>query len=188
MKGTVIKMSLSPKTKNILSTAGNFVSSFITAAVAITAAIFVIIKLLGWNMFSVDSPSMAPLYPVGTLVIVRDAEPEEIEAGDVITYVLNEDGVLVTHRVVKVNADNRTFITKGDANNTEDSPVLWENTVGKVVFGIPALGTPVRYITAKENRPAVIAVIAVIFVFSLAWDIFERRKSGRGRRVPRRGR
>ena len=59
-----MKMSLSPKAKNILSAAGNFISSFITAAAAIVAAIFVLIKLLGWNMFSVDSPSMAPLYPV----------------------------------------------------------------------------------------------------------------------------
>ena len=183
-----MKMSLSPKAKNILSAAGNFISSFITAAAAIVAAIFVLIKLLGWNMFSVDSPSMAPLYPVGTLVIVQKAEPEEIEVGDVITYVLNEDGVLVTHRVIKINADNRTFITKGDANNTEDSPVLWDNMVGRVLLGITALGRPVRFLTAEENRPAVISVIAVIFVFSLVWDLIERRKNKKGRRVPRRKR
>ena len=105
-----------------------------------------------------------------------------------ITYVLNEDGVLVTHRVIKINADNRTFITKGDANNTEDSPVLWDNMVGRVLLGIPALGRPVRFLTAEENRPAVISVIAVIFVFSLVWDLIERRKNKKGRRVPRRKR
>lgn len=169
-------MKLSPKAKNILTTAGNFIYSFITAVVAIVAVIFVLIKLLGWHMFSVDSPSMSPRYPVDTLVVVQDVSPEEIKTGDVITYVLNGDGVLVTHRVVAVNTRDRTFTTKGDANNSEDAaPVLWNNMVGRVFLGIPVLGRPVRFLTAEENRPVVIAVIAIMFVSSVVWDMVEKR-------------
>ncbi|MGN0172176.1 MAG: signal peptidase I [Acutalibacteraceae bacterium] len=164
------------KTKTVLKTAGNFLSSFITALVAITAILFVLIRLLGWNMFSVDSPSMSPKYPVNTLVIVQKVEPEAIKVGDVITYVLNTDGVLVTHRVVSIDSSSRTFTTKGDANNNEDAPVLWDNVVGKVFIGIPALGKPLRFLTAEENRPVVITVIAALFAFSFLWELMERKK------------
>lgn len=92
---------LSPKRKNSLKTIGNFLSAFITAIALIVAVIFVVVKLLGWSMFSIDSGSMSPQYPVNTVVIVQSIEPEEVRVGDVITYVLNEDGVLVTHRVAR---------------------------------------------------------------------------------------
>lgn len=121
-----------PKSKRDFKLSREFYFSFITAFIAVIAILFVIIKAMGWNLFSVDSGSMAPAYPVDSLVIVQDIEPEQIQVGDVITYVLNEDGVLVTHRVVQIDAANRKFITQGDANNTQDAPVLWDNVVGKV--------------------------------------------------------
>lgn len=169
---------LSPKRKNSLKTIGNFLSAFITAIALIVAVIFVVVKLLGWSMFSIDSGSMSPQYPVNTVVIVQSIEPEEVRVGDVITYVLNEDGVLVTHRVAGIDSVNRTFATKGDANNSEDAiPVLWDNMVGKVCLGIPALGKPMRFLTAEENRPVVITVIAALFVFSFVWDMIERKNA-----------
>ena len=91
---------MNKKIKSALKTVGDFLSTFITAIVAIIAIVFVVIKVLGWSMFSVDSPSMSPQYPVDTLVVVQKIEPEKIQVGDVITYVLNEDGILVTHRCV----------------------------------------------------------------------------------------
>ena len=169
---------MNKKIKSALKTVGDFLSTFITAIVAIIAIVFVVIKVLGWSMFSVDSPSMSPQYPVDTLVVVQKIEPEKIQVGDVITYVLNEDGILVTHRVVDINHTDRTFITKGDANNTEDAaPVLWGNTVGKVAFGIPWLGKPMRFLTADENRPFVIGAIAILFILSLVWDIVARKNT-----------
>lgn len=174
-------VKLNPKAKEILSLVGNFIFSFITAFIAVIAILFVIIKAMGWNLFSVDSGSMAPAYPVDSLVIVQDIEPEQIQVGDVITYVLNEDGVLVTHRVVQIDAANRKFITQGDANNTQDAPVLWDNVVGKVFLGIPGLGRPIRFLTDEDNRPIVIAVIASLFVASLVWDIVSQVKGRRGR-------
>ncbi len=167
-----------PKVKNLLKVTGDFLSTFATTMVAILAILFVIIKLLGWNMFSIDSPSMSPRYPVNTLVIVQKIEPEKIQPGDVITFVFNKEGMLVTHRVVSVNGTEKTFTTKGDANNSEDiTPVQWENTIGKVVLGIPWLGRPMRVLTAKANRPFVIAGLAVLFVLSLIWDIITMKKS-----------
>lgn len=167
---------MNPRVKSVLKTAGDFLSTFITTIVAIVAIALIIVKLLGWNMFSIDSPSMAPKYPVDSLVVVEKVEPEKIQAGDVITFVLNEKGTLATHRVVSVNSGSQTFTTKGDANNTEDaSPVQWGNTVGRVKFGIPFLGKPMRVLTAEQNRPYVIAAIILLFISSVVWDIVSRK-------------
>ncbi len=169
-------LKISPKAKKVLEITGNFIFSFVTALVVIVAIAFVAVKLLGWNLFSIDSGSMEPLYPVDTLVVVQDVKPEEIDVGDVVTYVLNEDGVLVTHRVVAINPFDRTFTTKGDANNSEDAPVLWDNVVGKVLLGVPFLGKPMRYLTNPDNRPVIIGIIIGLFAISFVWDFAVRRK------------
>ena len=167
-----------PKVKSTLKTAGDFLSTFVTAVIAIVAVLLVVLKLLGWNMFSIDSPSMSPKYPVDALVVVRKIDPEKIQSGDVITFVLNEEGTLATHRVMRVNSADETFTTKGDANNSEDAmPVQWGNTIGKVALGIPWLGKPLRITTAEENRPLVIAALAILFALSLVWDITKKKKT-----------
>ena len=170
-------MSLSPKSKSILKTIGNFVSTFITVIVAVIAIAFVVIKLLGWNMYTVESASMTPKLPVNSVVVVQKIDPEQIKEGDIITYILNENNVLVTHRVVAVDSQNQTFTTKGDANNSADSsPVRWGNVVGKATFCIPAIGTPVRFLTNPANRPYVIAVIGVLLILSIVWDCTVKKK------------
>lgn len=174
---------MNPKLKSFLLLAVHFLSTFIISIVTITAVFFVFIKLMGWNMFYIESASMAPKYPVNTLIIVQTVEPEEIEVGDVVTYILNKDNVLVTHRVTSIDYSNKTFTTKGDANNTEDaSPVLWDNVVGKVFFGIPSIGKPLQIITNENNRPVFITVIAVLLAFSIAWDIWESIKKKKAKK------
>jgi len=174
---------MNPKLKSFLLLAVHFLSSFIISIITITAVFFVFIKLMGWNMFYIESASMAPKYPINTLIIVQTVEPEEIEVGDVVTYILNEDNVLVTHRVTSIDYSNKTFTTKGDANNTEDaSPVFWDNVVGKVFFGIPLIGKPLQIITNENNRPIFITVIAVLLAFSIAWDIWESIKKKKSKK------
>ena len=46
-----------PKVKNVIAITLDFLSSFFTAIIFITAVIFILIKVFGWHIFSVDSPS-----------------------------------------------------------------------------------------------------------------------------------
>lgn len=167
---------------DILITIVDFVTTFVTAFIAIIAVALVVINLMGWHVFSIDSSSMTPAYPVNTLVIVQNVDASDIEVGEVITYVLNDEGTLVTHRVVSKDTANETFITKGDANNVEDaSPVSWNNVVGKVVLGFPIAGGILRMITASENRIIVIACIIILFMFSFIWDMIARKRKNAGK-------
>ncbi len=149
-----------------------FLSTFITTVIVLVAIVFVAVRVMGWGLYSVDSSSMTPTYPVDSLIVVQPVDPSRIQVNDVITYVINDSGTLVTHRVTAVDVANETFTTKGDANNAEDtSPVLWGNVVGRVVIGFPVVGAWLRVLCADGNRPVVITVIVLLLVVSYGWDI-----------------
>ncbi len=155
----------------------DFLSTVLVALVVMIAVILIGSRIIGIHLFNVESGSMSPAYPVDSLVIVKETEPDEIVEGDVITYVMNEAGMLVTHRVVSIDTANQTFTTKGDANNVEDAmPVLWGNMVGKVIFGIPGIGPAIAAMTAEENRKIMIGIIAGLLLLSFVWDFSKKKK------------
>ena len=145
----------------------------VTTTLVILVVIFAIFlmgsRLVGLQVFNVISGSMEPTYSVGDLLYVKTVDPDSVKVGDPITFVLNEDLVVATHRVVAVDRENRQFVTKGDANETEDAnPVHFNNLVGVPVFAIPLLGYVSAYI---QNPPGMyvaialgVALLAVVFL------------------------
>lgn len=168
------------ESEGVLRTIADFLSTFVVTIVVVLALALLVARFTGIHLFNVESGSMTPKYPVGTLLIDKQVDPAEVSVGDVVTFVANEDGMLVTHRVVSVNRSRKTFTTKGDANNVEDpQPVMFGNVIGKVEFGIPGIGTPFAYITAAENRKIVLVVIAVLMILSIAWDYVGKNKGAK---------
>ncbi|MCD7722896.1 MAG: signal peptidase I [Clostridiales bacterium] len=162
------------KLKNSLGIISSFVSAFLITAILIVAAVLVAVRFGNYRLLNVESGSMQPYLDINTLIVVKEADFDEIATGDVITYVMNEELALVTHRVVYIDTANETFTTKGDANNTADSlAVMYENVVGKVVFKIPKIGAVVAALSADENRGYVIAAIAALIAFAVISDIVE---------------
>lgn len=135
----------------------------VTTALVVLVVIFAIFlmgsRLVGLQVFHVVSPSMEPTYSEGDLLYVKEVDPDSVKVGDPITFVLNEDLVVATHRVVAVDGDNRQFTTKGDANETEDAaPVHFNNLIGVPVFSVPLLGYVSAYI---QNSPGMYVAIAL---------------------------
>ncbi|MCZ4370132.1 signal peptidase I [Enterococcus lactis] len=94
-----------------------------------------------FSFFNVLSESMKPTIPLGALVVTKTVTMEELKIGDVITYEL--DGKKVTHRIVSQLEENgdRMYITRGDANNTEDRlPVNEKQIMGKMIYSLPKVG------------------------------------------------
>lgn len=139
----------------------------------VLAVALVGVRLVGFTPYAILSPSMAPQYQVGDLVYVRKTPPESIEAGDVITFVANEDLLVVTHRVAEADRDNRWFITKGDANNTTDAmPVLYENVLGVASFSLPRLGYLSMYLNTPSGLYAGIAALLTLVLLFLLPEFF----------------
>ena len=134
----------------------------IISSIILLILILIIIVIFAPKLFSmvVVSGSMEPSYMKGSLLYVKESAGG-IQTGDVITFYRN--GELVTHRVVEINTDEKTYITKGDANQVNDvQPVAWSDVVGVPVFDIPVLGYPASFLGTAQGK-LVFIVLLIIF-------------------------
>ena len=151
---------------NTLKKIWNIVSTALVVLIVLCAVFLMGSRLLGFQCYNVISPSMEPEYVVGDLIYVKEVDPTTIKEGDVITFIVNEDLVVGTHRVVRVDAENQRFYTKGDANEIEDqSPVHFNNVIGVPKFAIPKLGYVSDFV---QNPPGMYITIGVGIILILA--------------------
>lgn len=80
----------------------SLISTLVVIVIVFLAIALVGVRLVGLTPYTVLSGSMEPTYHVGSLIYVKDVEPSEIRVGDPITFVVNEDLLVATHRVVNV--------------------------------------------------------------------------------------
>lgn len=152
----------------------------VTTALVVLVVIFAVFlmgsRLVGLQVFHVISPSMEPTYSVGDLVYVKTVDPDSVKVGDPITFVLNEDLVVATHRVVAIDSENRQFTTKGDANKTEDAaPVHFNNLIGVPVFAIPLLGYVSGYIQSPPGMYIAIALGVLLLAAVFLPDLLAKK-------------
>ena len=145
------------------------VATVLVVLVVIFAVFLMGSRLVGLQVYNIVSPSMEPHYSVGDLIYVKSVDPDSVKVGDPITFVLNEDLVVATHRVVAIDSENRQFTTKGDANKTEDAaPVHFNNLIGVPVFAIPLMGYVSAFIQQPPGMYIAIAfgivLLAVVFL------------------------
>lgn len=165
----------------------DLVSSLIVALVVILAIALVGVRLVGLQVYTVLSGSMEPEYPVGSLIYVKETDYRELEVGDVITYMLDEDTV-VTHRISRVLPDENEpdilrFFTKGDANDAEDgSSVHYKNIIGSPVFSVPKLGYLAAYIQNPPGMYIAIAAGALMVMLVFLPDLFIDDKKEKNRK------
>lgn len=156
------------------------VTTVLVVLVVIFAVFLMGSRLLGMQVFNVMSGSMEPTYSVGDLLYVKSVDPDSVRVGEPITFVLNEDLMVATHRVMKVDRENRQFITKGDANETEDAaPVHFNNLVGVPVFAIPLLGYVSAYIQSPPGMYVAMGLVIVLLAAVFLPDLLTKKEDKR---------
>lgn len=163
------------KAYRVLSVVRTIFILLLAAGIIIAALLFASSRtpdksLFGYRYYTVLTPSMEPAYSVGDMVFVKLAKADEINVGDIITFNPSSDSdAYLTHRVTQKLTDYQgtgvtCFKTKGDANDSEDSFLIDEGRViGVVKFGIPKLGTIVRFIQLRWYF--IVPLIILVFVF-----------------------
>lgn len=158
------------------------IAATVLLVVTVAAAVLLVgIRIMGIKPYAVLSGSMAPEYPVGSLLYVKKVDPTKLKTGDDITFLLDSD-TTATHRIVAVVPDKDDpsvlrFKTKGIANEYEDgSLVHYKNIIGKPVFSIPYLGYFSVYI---QNPPGIYFVIAAVVILLIIgfWPNFRKKQS-----------
>ena len=131
------------------------------------AAVLVLPRLLGWHVVTVMTGSMAPTYDVDAVLAVDHVDPASVRVGDVITFEIESDRPMVTHRVVAIERDalGLSFVTKGDANKEADlDPVAATAVRGRVVFGVPYLGLFVRVVREPVGFAAFLVLPCLLLI------------------------
>lgn len=151
---------------NTLKKIWNIVSTALVVLMVLCAVFLMGSRVMGYQCFTVISGSMEPKYSVGDLIYVKKVDANTIQVGDDITFILNEDLVVATHRVVRIDAENQRLYTKGLANEIEDSdPVHFNNVIGVPQFSIPKLGYVSDFV---QNPPGMYITIGVGIILILA--------------------
>lgn len=168
----------------------NLVISVLVTILVLFAILLVGVRLIGFQVFTVQSGSMEPTYETGSLIYVKSVDYMQLEAGDVITFMLNED-TIATHRIVEVVPDTQDssvlrYRTKGDANNTEDASLVhYRNVIGSPRFSIPKLGYVASYISSSPGMYVAIGCCGVLVMLVFLPDLIgkeDKKKKKAGKR------
>lgn len=155
----------------------NVVSTVLVALMVLCAVFLLGSRMIGYECYNVISPSMTPVYDVGDLIYVKEVDPYTIQPGDVITFIVNEDLVIGTHRVVRVDTEKKCFYTKGDANEIEDAePVHFNNVIGVPQFSIPKLGYVSDFVQNPPGMYITVALGVVLILIVFLPDLIGKKK------------
>lgn len=134
-----------------------------------------------FGAYIIISPSMVPTINVYDAIVIKRAEPEELEVNDVITFLSTDSrysGLVITHRIVGIEKSKTGevyFRTKGDNNNTEDSSLVRaSNIYGKVILKIPKIGYIQQVLT---NAVGWVVLIVIPCLGVVIYDIIKMFKA-----------
>lgn len=143
------------------------------------ATLLVTAFLMGWRFQPIETGSMAPRYPAGSLAVVLPIDPAEVQPGSTIVFADPLDpSRLVAHRALqRLPGDPPSWRTRGDANPSEDAlPVPARSIQGRVAWSIPGLGAVV---TATRGAPAVLLLVVTPLTILVVTELRGRRRGGR---------
>lgn len=144
-----------------------------TALLLLAVAVLVLTVVGGRSslrLVTVESGSMAPTLPVGSLLVEQQRSVQELAAGDVITFVEpSQQQRVVTHRVVDVDRSQGSTVvqTRGDANPGRDpwtaellDPHVWVVTAAVPHVGgvLQAAQSPLGWVVVSVLLPGAFAV------------------------------
>lgn len=139
---------------------------------------------LPWRLTTVDTGSMSPSIPAGSLALERAEPTSALRVGQVVTYLPPGHAEELTHRVTWLGWDSShqaMFRTRGDANRGEDpwqaiavAPQIWT-----VAAHLPVVGRPMAAARELAAQPVVLALLVLVALLAL-W-VRPRRSAPRRR-------
>lgn len=115
------------------------------------------------EILKVETGSMRDNINVGDYILI--CKKSNYKVDDIVTYESN--GYYITHRIIEIDEDK--IITKGDANNVEDSEITKEDIIGKVIVKGGFLNFLIRY------KYILIGIFLIIYLITCLFDKKEKK-------------
>ena len=118
-------------------------------------------SIAGFTPLTVATESMEPTFGTSDLIIIQKCDPSDLKEGDIITFhtIINNEYALNTHRIVDIEENNgyRSYRTKGDNNQIEDTHVIADgDIVGKYVLKLAGVGALMTFLSSSTGFLVVI--------------------------------
>lgn len=121
-------------------------------------------RIFGYSFINILSGSMEPTVSAGDLVICKAYD--SYGEGDAVLF--EDDNYLILHRIVGTDKKTGEFVTKGDANNTNDKGTIKAAAIhGKMKKVLPGWGGVLSYLSSSMGM--VWTILASLFIY-LALD------------------
>lgn len=130
--------------------------------------------VFGVKPVAVLSGSMEDTFMTGDLIFIKKADTASLKEGDVICYLVS--GQAVTHRIAHIERDSAgeiLYITKGDANNTEDLEAVKPGQVQGVWTGA-RLGGMGNFVMFLSSTTGMIVFVVCPILLLLVGDAIRR--------------
>lgn len=122
----------------------------------------------------VQSGSMEPEIPTGSVIVIYDVDISELEKEDIITFGSGNSPVdgereLTTHRIIDVQSTQNgyQFRTKGDNNEDPDpTTVSGEQVVGQHAFTVPYMGYLLVELRSLNAFFLLVIIPAILLILS----------------------
>lgn len=123
----------------------------------------------GYSASTVISGSMEPTLHVGDIVLIK--KTDKVNYNDIITFISpDEEGVTYTHRIVAVG--DGMYKTKGDANNSIDDFMAYDETIlGVVKMRIPYLGKYLHLLSSKMPRYFIVVILVITAITTISYIV-----------------
>ena len=136
-------------------------------------------RLWGYQSYVIYGSSMEPTIKVGSLILAKPVDVEDLQVGEIIAFRSAGNGVTLTHRIVGIRHEDgqHYFQTKGDAVNVGDpTEVRLEGTVHLLAYKLPYLG---YFVDFANSTTGIIILIALPAAALLASSWSKRRRPQR---------
>ena len=152
----------------------------LTIAITLPA---ILISYLGVGIHPVLTGSMRPTFQIGDLMISGIERASQVKVGDVVLLLSPATKEMQAHRVINMTTieDSITFITKGDANPSEDTPVtvMSFTMVRHINYLVPKMGQLMRVISNKSLKILAGISFITISILLITKPILRRRRKNR---------
>jgi signal peptidase I len=155
--------------RRVLRTSIALLSQFYLVIVMTFAATAMMPMAFHWEPTIVMSGSMEPRVMAGDVIVAMPVPQrkikEDIQIGQVLLAKnVEKPGTLITHRVIQVLPNGNGYITKGDANLSNDDTVLLSESIkGIERIRVPYIGIPFQALKTGDPIPATIFVLITVF-------------------------
>lgn len=112
--------------------------------------------------------------PKNSMIMVHglsDDQKKDLAVGDVITF--TQGGILKVHRIVEIDAVSGTIVTKGDANQSADPQITFDDVSGKVVGVSVAVGVIISTLRNTLMHSPILIIVGLLLLIMMVITIME---------------